>query len=77
MAEHHTLEVEADDVAELVTRLDERFNGLAGYLVDERRALRKHVNVFVNGKPISDRRGLSDPLDAEASVQIMQALSGG
>lgn len=77
LAEEPTLEVEAGDVAELVGRLDARFPGLGGYLVDDNRALRQHVIIFVNGQPVQDRRRLSDPLDDHASVHIMQALSGG
>ncbi|MCC6909007.1 MAG: MoaD/ThiS family protein [Phycisphaerales bacterium] len=77
LAEHPALDVNARTVAELVERLETRFPGLAGYLVDDQRALRQHVNVFVNGRPVHDRQALSDPLESESKVHIMQALSGG
>jgi molybdopterin synthase sulfur carrier subunit len=48
-----------------------------GYVVDERGALRKHINVFVDGVQIADRTGLSDPITMESKVYVMQALSGG
>ena len=60
--------------------LDARFaeNELArGYVLDEQGALRQHVVVFVNGNPIHDRVRLSDPVQGDAEVYVMQALSGG
>lgn len=71
------IEIQAASVAELIGALDARFPGLAGYLCDESGSLRPHVNVFVNGRPIRDRLGLTDALDAASAVHVMQALSGG
>jgi len=71
------LEADGATVAELLVALDDRIPGLRHYLVDDRGALRPHVNVFVNGEPVEDRPTLGDPLDAAATVHIMQALSGG
>lgn len=48
-----------------------------GYVLDDRGAVRKHMVVFVNGEPISDRATLSDPVADDAEVYVMQALSGG
>ena len=48
-----------------------------GYVLDERGALRKHMVVFVNGRPIRDRTTLGDPVAEGAEVYVMQALSGG
>ncbi|NOG54661.1 MAG: MoaD/ThiS family protein [Planctomycetes bacterium] len=64
-------------VADLIRELDRRFPGLAAYLVDDRGALRQHVVVFVDNRPIDDRVGLSDEVDESADVFIAQALSGG
>ena len=71
------LDAEARTVAELLRTLDERIPGLRHYLVDDRGALRRHVNIFVNGEAVGDRRTLGDALDADATVHIMQAVSGG
>ena len=67
----------ASTVAELVRALDERFPGIMGYLVDERGALRKHVNIFIDGEMVVDRVSLGDALDERSEVFIAQALSGG
>jgi len=48
-----------------------------GYVLDDQDALRRHMIVFVNGRAIRDRRGLSDAVPDGAEVYVMQALSGG
>jgi hypothetical protein len=48
-----------------------------GYVLDERGAVRKHMNVFVDGEQIRDRVGLSDAVGPSAEIYVMQALSGG
>ena len=50
---------------------------LRSYVVDEAGALRKHVSVFVDNRPIIDRVGLTDSLGADSEIYILQALSGG
>ena len=71
------VKVEANTVFELVQEIDKHFSGLATYLVEEHGGLRKHVNIFVNGKMIKDREKLSDSLSENDKVNIIQALSGG
>lgn len=48
-----------------------------GYVLDERGAVRQHMNVFVDGRPVRDRESLSDAVTATSNVCVMQALSGG
>ncbi len=69
--------VEGETVAGVVRTLDRRYPGLAAYLVDDRGALRKHVNIFVGGELVVDRERLTDPTGSEEEVFILQALSGG
>ena len=64
-------------VAEIVTTLDQRYPGLGSYLVDERGALRKHVNIFLGDTLISDKQHLQDAVNDHTTIFIMQALSGG
>lgn len=71
------VKIEASTVAELVRKLDQRFPGLAFYLADERGALRRHVNIFVEEELVRDRASLSDRLQPDSRVYVMQALSGG
>jgi molybdopterin converting factor small subunit len=48
-----------------------------GYVLDEHGAIRKHMNVYINGVAVVDRAGLSDRVDDGDEVYIFQALSGG
>ena len=50
---------------------------LRGYILDDQQGVRKHVMIFLNGEPIDDRIHLSDPVDDDAVIYVMQALSGG
>lgn len=70
-------EVEADTVAQLVERLDAQWPGLGFYITDERGQLRQHVAVWVDGGQVKDRVTLQDAVPENATVDILQALSGG
>ena len=50
---------------------------LAAYVLDEQGHLRPNVVVFVDGRRRLDRVALDDPLRADSTVHVMQALSGG
>jgi molybdopterin synthase sulfur carrier subunit len=69
--------VEARTVAEAVAALDAIAPGFAFYVCDEAGRLRQHVLVYVGGRRVTDRATLTDPLDPDARVLIVQALSGG
>lgn len=71
------IEVEAGTVSEVLISLDSKFPGLRAYIVDDRGALRQHVNIFVQKELIEDRQNLSDPVNANDEIFILQALSGG
>ena len=73
----NAVQAEGDTVAELIADLDEQFPGLAAYIVDERGALRKHVNIFREGELIRDRETLADAVQPDDQIHIFQALSGG
>ncbi|MDE3214421.1 MAG: MoaD/ThiS family protein [Bacteroidota bacterium] len=62
---------------ELFDEMEASYPKVRSYLMDEQGNLRKHVNVFIDGKMIEDRAGLSDPFTTHSEVYIMQALSGG
>jgi molybdopterin synthase sulfur carrier subunit len=50
---------------------------LRGYILDERGVVRHHVTIFVDDEPIRDRTSLSDAVNAESEIFVLQALSGG
>jgi len=60
--------------------LEEVFAGnprLKSYILDDQGRVRRHVNVFINGRFVSDRLALSDRVRPEDEVFVFQALSGG
>ena len=50
---------------------------LKSYILDDQGALRRHVAVFVAGKPARDREKLTDPVGSDEEIHVFQALSGG
>ncbi len=48
-----------------------------GYVLEDDGALRKHMNVFVDGRPVRDRVTLGDAVSPGGEIYVMQALSGG
>lgn len=48
-----------------------------GYVLDDQGYLRKHMAIFIDGRQVRDRRGLTDTVDENATVDLVQALSGG
>jgi molybdopterin converting factor small subunit len=71
------IEVTAGTVSEVVDSIEDHYPGLTDYLVEENRALRRHVNIFINDTFIRDRKGLTDRVGPDDHVHIIQALSGG
>ena len=69
--------VEGATVREVVAGLDRLHPGIAAYLVDERGALRPHVNIFLGDTQVRDRIHLADPVGEDQPVFVLQALSGG
>ena len=49
---------------------------LRGYVLDDQEALRRHVAIYVNGQPISDRARLTDAVAQDDEIYVFQALSG-
>jgi len=47
------------------------------YVLDDQRALRRHMTIFVDGRMIRDRAGLADRVAENSTIYVAQALSGG
>lgn len=50
---------------------------LRSYVLDDQGHLRVNVVAFVDGRRCTDRQALADPLAADSTVHVLQALSGG
>lgn len=64
-------------VREVLDRVFAEHPRLRGYVVDEQGMLRKHMVIFIDGRQITDRQRLSDPVLPGSELYVMQALSGG
>lgn len=67
------LELPVTSVAALIAALDARWPGMRDRLCDSTPAIRRHINVFVDGR----RATLDTPLRPGADVFILTAISGG
>jgi molybdopterin converting factor small subunit len=67
----HTLE--AGTVRDVLRELEREQPGVAGWILDERGLIRRHINVFVNGE-----LGREDtPVAPSDRVDVLPAISGG
>ncbi|HEU5333726.1 MAG TPA: MoaD/ThiS family protein [Actinocrinis sp.] len=64
-------------VAEVFDRLADELPALERRLRDERAAIRRHVNVYVDGTDIRDLSGPGTAVPDGATVQVIAAVSGG
>ena len=60
-------------VQEVLVALERANPSIAGWVLDEQRRIREHVNVFVNGTHGEERT----PVAAEDRVHVLPAITGG
>jgi molybdopterin converting factor small subunit len=65
--------LQAGSVREMVDALDALWPGMRERICDETPAVRRHINVFVDGR----RASLATPLAPGADVFVLTAISGG
>jgi sulfur-carrier protein len=70
---HSEHQLEGQTVQQLLHELERRHPALAGWVLDERGALRRHINVYVNGERGEPETGVR----AEDKVDVLPAISGG
>jgi molybdopterin converting factor small subunit len=67
------VELPASTVAEAIAGLDARWPGMRDRLCDSRPAIRRHINVFIDG----ERASLDTRLAPGAELHIFPAITGG
>ena len=70
-------QVESGTVGAALTAVFASRPALRGYVLDDQGALRRHVAVYINGRPAKDRVRLGDPVGPDDEIYVFQALSGG
>lgn len=71
------LNLRAASLRQLLDELARSHPKLYRSVCDETGRVRRHVNVFVNDKHMSDRGGLDAPLASGDVVTLLPAVSGG
>jgi hypothetical protein len=67
------VEVQASTVAEMMDALDARWPGMRDRLCDSTPAVRRHINVFIDG----ERATLATRLTPGTEVFVITAITGG
>lgn len=67
------VELDAGTVGGMLDALESRWPGMRDRLRDSRPAIRRHINIFVDG----ERAALDTPLAPGAEVFVLTAMSGG
>ena len=68
---------EAATVGGLIVELETRYPAIRGRLRDDAGALRRFVNLYVNGEDVRFRKGLETGLEAGDELSIVPAVAGG
>ncbi len=66
-------ELEGATVADVLAALEREQPALAGWILDERGRLRRHINIYVRG----ERGGADTPVGPDDRVDVLPAISGG
>ncbi|AKQ65918.1 Molybdenum cofactor biosynthesis protein MoaD [Myxococcus hansupus] len=64
-------------VREVLQDLDARHPGIGGRVLDERGAVRRYVNVFLNDEDIRALSGLDTPVKDSDRITLIPAMAGG
>ncbi len=72
-----TRDVEGATLHEVLQQYFRENEAARGYVLDDQGRLRQHMAAFIDGRQIRDRDRLSDPVPADAVVDVIQSLSGG
>ena len=71
------VEVEAQNIREVIEKLEEQFPGFKERLIDENGELRRFVNLYLNDEDIRFLKGLDTELKDGDVLSIVPAIAGG
>jgi molybdopterin synthase sulfur carrier subunit len=69
--------LDAGSVAAVIAELETRYPDIRGRLRDETGAMRRFVNLYVNGEDVRFQNGLDTSLKAGDELSIGPAVAGG
>ena len=71
------VQTDGKTVREVLAKIFSENPRLKSYVVDEQFGLRRHMGIIVDGEIVRDRKRLSDPVESNSEIYVLQALSGG
>jgi molybdopterin synthase sulfur carrier subunit len=71
------VQAEGATLAALVADLDKRHPGIRDRICDENGAVRRFVNIFVNGEDIRFLQHLDTAVKADDEISVVPAIAGG
>jgi MoaD family protein len=69
--------VEGATVGEILRKLDAQFAGLGDRVLEDGKAVRRFINVFVNEDNIRDKKELDTEVKAGDTISILPSIAGG
>ena len=72
-----TVSVDGATIAEILANLDKAFPGIGERLVDDKGAVRRFVNIYVNGEDIRFLQEKATPVKPTDEISIVPAIAGG
>ncbi len=69
--------VTAATLGEALNNVFEQHPRLRSYILDDQGRLRKHIAIFVDGRMLKDKTKHDIPVAKNATIDVIQALSGG
>ena len=69
----HELALDGETVGQVLQALEREHPAIAGWILDERGALRRHINVYVNG----EQSRPETPVAPDDDLFVLPAISGG
>ena len=72
-----TVEVQAATVQEVLDNLDSKYPGFRTSVCDESGALRRFINIYLDGEDVRFLENLATPVNDGAEIVIVPAISGG
>ncbi|MBV8715565.1 MAG: MoaD/ThiS family protein [Chloroflexi bacterium] len=71
------LQLDAPNVLGVIAALETQYPDIKGRLRDESGALRRFVNLYVNGEDVRFKNGLETSLSSGDELSIIPAVAGG
>ena len=71
------VEAEGSTVASIIESIESQFPGIKSRLLDETGALRRFVNIYVNGEDVRFLQGLGTAVNENDELSIVPAIAGG